>query len=102
MDRQPYGELSLTFCGVNFYDGQGFMVAKDAGINSLADLEGAAIAVQAGTTTELNLADYFRKNGWKYELITFEKNDQAAAALESGRADAPAQAGALDLLSAHR
>jgi len=82
------GELSLTFCGVNFYDGQGFMVAQDSGITSLEDLNGATIAVQAGTTTELNLADYFRKNGWEYELITFEKNEQAAAALEAGRADA--------------
>ncbi|WP_028973476.1 amino acid ABC transporter substrate-binding protein [Spirochaeta cellobiosiphila] len=82
------GELSLTFCGVNFYDGQGFMVGKDSVIKSLKDLDGATIAVQAGTTTELNLADYFRKNGMEYELITFEKNEQAAAALESGRADA--------------
>lgn len=80
--------LGLNFAGVNYYDGQGFLVAKDAGITSLQDLDGATIAVQAGTTTELNLADYFRKNGLDYELITFEKNDQAAAALEAGRADA--------------
>ncbi|QEN04981.1 amino acid ABC transporter substrate-binding protein [Thiospirochaeta perfilievii] len=80
--------LGLNFAGVNYYDGQGFMVAKDSGITSLADLDGATIAVQAGTTTELNLSDYFRKNGMDFELITFEKNDQATAALEAGRADA--------------
>ncbi len=80
--------LGLNFAGVNYYDGQGFMVAKDSGLKSLADLDGATIAVQAGTTTELNLSDYFRKNGWTLELITFENNDQATAALEAGRADA--------------
>lgn len=80
--------LGVNFAGVNYYDGQGFMVAKDSGITSLADLDGATIAVQAGTTTELNLSDYFRKNGMDFELITFEKNDQASAALEAGRADA--------------
>ncbi|MBN2657623.1 MAG: amino acid ABC transporter substrate-binding protein [Spirochaetales bacterium] len=80
--------LGINFAGVNYYDGQGFMVAKDSGIKSLADLDGATIAVQAGTTTELNLSDYFRKMGMEFELITFEKNDQASAALEAGRADA--------------
>lgn len=80
--------LGINFAGVNYYDGQGFMVAKDSGITSLADLDGATIAVQAGTTTEMNLSDYFRKMGMDFELITFEKNDQASAALEAGRADA--------------
>ncbi len=80
--------LGLNFAGVNYYDGQGFMVADDSGITSLADLDGATIAVQAGTTTELNLSDYFRKNGMDFELIAFENNDQATAALEAGRADA--------------
>lgn len=80
--------LGLNFAGVNYYDGQGFMVAKDSGITSLDELDGATIAVQAGTTTELNLSDYFRKMGMDFELITFEKNDQATAALEAGRADA--------------
>jgi general L-amino acid transport system substrate-binding protein len=80
--------LGINFAGVNYYDGQGFMVAAGSGLTQLSDLDGATIAVQAGTTTELNLADYFRKNGWDYELITFESNAQAAAALESGRADA--------------
>jgi len=81
-------ELGLNFAGVNYYDGQGFMVAKNSGIKTLADLDGATIAVQSGTTTELNLSDYFRKQGMELELITFEKNDQASAALEAGRADA--------------
>ena len=80
--------LGLNFAGVNYYDGQGFLVAKDSGITSLKELDGASIAVQSGTTTELNLADYFRKNGLDYELITFDQNEQAAAALEAGRADA--------------
>lgn len=80
--------LGLNFAGVNYYDGQGFMVSKESGITSLEELDGATIAVQAGTTTELNLSDYFRKKGLDFELITFEKNDQATAALEAGRADA--------------
>ncbi len=80
--------LGLNFAGVNYYDGQGFMVSKASGIKSLKELDGASIAVQSGTTTELNLADYFRKNGLKYELITFDQNEQAADALEKGRADA--------------
>ncbi|MGL1891112.1 MAG: amino acid ABC transporter substrate-binding protein [Spirochaetaceae bacterium] len=80
--------LGLNFAGVNYYDGQGFMVSKESGITSLAELDGATIAVQAGTTTELNLSDYFRKEGLDFELIAFEKNDQATAALEAGRADA--------------
>ncbi|MDC7239202.1 MAG: amino acid ABC transporter substrate-binding protein [Spirochaetales bacterium] len=81
-------QLGLNFAGVNYYDGQGFMVSKESGITSLAELDGATIAVQSGTTTELNLSDYFRKEGMDLELITFEKNDQASAALEAGRADA--------------
>ncbi len=81
-------QLGLNFAGVNYYDGQGFMVSKESGITSLAELDGATIAVQSGTTTELNLSDYFRKEGMELELITFEKNDQASAALEAGRADA--------------
>lgn len=57
-------QLGVNFAGVNYYDGQGFMVAKDSGITSLADLDGATVAVQSGTTTELNLSDYFRKTIW--------------------------------------
>lgn len=79
--------LGLNFAGVNYYDGQGFMVSRNSNINSLPELNGAAICVQSGTTTELNLADYFRKNSLDYELITFDRNEQASAALESGRCD---------------
>lgn len=81
-------QLGINFAGVNYYDGQGFMVAVDSGLETLADLDGATIAVQSGTTTEQNLADYFRANGWDYNLLTFETNQQAANALESGRAEA--------------
>ena len=80
--------LGINFAGVNYYDGQALLVPKASGIESIAELNGAAISVQAGTTTELNLADYFRTNNLNYELVTFEDNEQAAAALEAGRADA--------------
>ena len=59
-------QLGLNFAGVNYYDGQGFMVAKDSGITSLADLDGASIAVQSGTTTELNLSDYSERTAWTW------------------------------------
>ena len=79
--------LGLNFAGVNYYDGQGFIVSKASGISSLSELNGASICVQAGTTTELNLADYFTKNGMGYNLITFDRNEQASAAFEEGRCD---------------
>lgn len=81
-------ELGLNFAGVSFYDGQGFIVTKASKINSLRGLNGASICVQAGTTTELNLADYFRKYNMEYELITYDRNEQASASFESGRCDA--------------
>ncbi|WGK70303.1 amino acid ABC transporter substrate-binding protein [Candidatus Haliotispira prima] len=80
--------LGLNFAGISFYDGQAIMVPKSGGVTSISELDGAAIAVQAGTTTELNLGDYFRTNGLEYEQVVFEQNEQAAAALEAGRADA--------------
>lgn len=80
--------LGLNFAGVNYYDGQGFLVSKKSGITSIDQLAGASVSVQSGTTTELNLADYFRQKELDYELLTFEDNAQAAAALETGRADA--------------
>ena len=55
--------LGLNFAGVNYYDGQGFMAKKSLGVSSAKELDGASVCVQAGTTTELNLADYFRANG---------------------------------------
>jgi len=80
--------LGLTFVGVNYYDGQGFMVKKSQGVNSVLELSNASICVQTGTTTELNLADYFNSNKMTYNLVSFEKNDETNAAYDSGRCDA--------------
>ena len=79
--------LGLNFAGVNYYDGQGFMVSKALGVKSALELDGAAVCIQAGTTTELNLADYFRANGITYNAITFDTSDQTRAGFESGRCD---------------
>lgn len=80
--------LGLNFAGVNYYDGQGFMVKKEAGIKSVKELDGATICVQSGTTTELNMADYFRTNNLKHTPVVFETNEQAATAFDTGRCDA--------------
>jgi len=79
--------LGLNFAGVNYYDGQGFMVSKKLGIDSTLKLDGAAICIQAGTTTELNLSDYFKANNMKYKAITFDTNDQTIEGFKSGRCD---------------
>ena len=63
--------LGLNFTGVDYYDGQGFMVRKALKVNSALELNGASVCTQTGTTTELNLADYFRANNMKYEVIAF-------------------------------
>jgi general L-amino acid transport system substrate-binding protein len=70
-------DLKFTFVGVNYYDGQGFMVRKDIGVSSAKELDGATICIQTGTTTELNLAEYFRVNGMKYEPVPIETNAEA-------------------------
>jgi general L-amino acid transport system substrate-binding protein len=70
-------DLKLDFVGVNYYDGQGFMVNKDMGISSAKELNGATVCIQTGTTTELNLADYFRVNNMTYEPVPIEKNEEA-------------------------
>ena len=80
--------LGLKFAGVNYYDGQGFMVRKSLGVTSALQLSGASICVQTGTTTELNLADYFKFNKMTYNLVAFEKDDEVEAAYDSGRCDA--------------
>jgi general L-amino acid transport system substrate-binding protein len=82
--------LGLNFAGVTYYDGQGFMVnsKKLPGINSALQLSGAAVCVQSGTTTELNLADYFKANKMDYNPVVFEKVEEANAAYDSGRCDA--------------
>ncbi|PVZ65485.1 amino acid ABC transporter substrate-binding protein [Pelagibaculum spongiae] len=79
--------LGLNFAGVNYYDGQGFMVNKNLGVKSALELSGASVCIQAGTTTELNLADYFRLNNMKYTAITFDTSDQTVKGYESGRCD---------------
>ncbi|WP_429081735.1 amino acid ABC transporter substrate-binding protein [Aeromonas bivalvium] len=80
--------LGLTFAGVNYYDGQGFMVSKALGVKSAKELDGAAVCIQSGTTTELNLADYFRANGgMKYSAVVFDTSDQTVKGFEAGRCD---------------
>jgi general L-amino acid transport system substrate-binding protein len=78
----------LLFAGVDYYDGQGFMVRKKLGISSALELSGASVCVQQGTTTELNLADFFRSHSLKYEPVNFASADEAVKAYESGRCDA--------------
>ena len=80
-------QLGLDFRAVNYYDGQGFMVTKALGVKSALELSGAAVCVQAGTTTELNLADYFKANGLEYKPVVFEKQEEVDAAYQSGRCD---------------
>jgi general L-amino acid transport system substrate-binding protein len=79
--------LGLNFAPVVFYDGQGFMVPKKLGVKSSKDLNGATICVQPGTTTELNLADYFRANKMEFKPVVIEKRDEALNAFFSGRCD---------------
>ena len=80
-------DLGLDFVGVTWYDGQGFLVNKALGVSSAMDLNGAAVCIQPGTTTELNLADYFKANDMSYEPITTETPDDALKALKAGRCD---------------
>jgi len=77
----------FNFAGVTYYDGQGFLVNKKLGVKSAKELDGATVCIQAGTTTEMNLSDYFRANKMKYTPVTYDKSDESAKALESGRCD---------------
>ncbi len=79
--------LGLNFAGVNYYDGQGFMVRKSLGVKSAMELAGAAVCTNLGTTTELNVADFFRGNNMDYKLVAFEKADEVVAAYDAGRCD---------------
>jgi general L-amino acid transport system substrate-binding protein len=81
-------DVGLDFAPVNFYDGQGFMVRTDSGIQELADLEGLRIGVQSGTTTELNLADVMGALDIEYEPVIFEQADQLVRAYDQGAVDA--------------
>lgn len=80
-------DLKFTFVGINYYDGQGFMVPKNLGISSARDLDGATVCIQTGTTTELNLADYFRSNNISYEPVPIETNSEAQAQYLAGACD---------------
>lgn len=79
--------MGLNFTGVTYYDGQGFLVNKKLGVASARELDGATVCIQAGTTTELNLADYFRAHNLKFTPITYDTSDESAKSLESGRCD---------------
>jgi general L-amino acid transport system substrate-binding protein len=85
MSRQEGG---MFFTGVNYYDGQGFMVRKKLGVDSALKLDGASICVQQGTTTELNLADFFRAHNLKFEPVVFASDEETVKAYDSGRCDA--------------
>jgi general L-amino acid transport system substrate-binding protein len=80
-------QLGLNFAGVNYYDGQGMMVPKSLGVKSALELDGANICTNTGTTTELNITDYFRANGMSFNLVAFEKADEVVAAYDAGRCD---------------
>jgi general L-amino acid transport system substrate-binding protein len=80
-------DLKFTFVGVNYYDGQGFMVPKELGVASAKDLDGATVCIQTGTTTELNLADFFRTNNISYEPVPIETNAEAQQQYLAGACD---------------
>ena len=79
--------LGVNFAGVNYYDGQGFLVAKSLGVSSAKQLDGASVCITAGTTTELNLAEYFKANNMKFKPITYDTADQVRKGFEAGRCD---------------
>ena len=80
-------DLGFTFVGVNYYDGQGFMVNRALGVSSATELDGATVCIQTGTTTELNLADYFRVNNMTYEPVPIETNAEAQQQYLAGACD---------------
>jgi len=79
--------LGLNFAGVNYYDGQGFLVNKDIGVDDATQLDGATVCIQAGTTTELNLSDYFRAKGMDFKPIVFDTSEQSVQGFAAGRCD---------------
>ena len=80
-------DVKLTFLGTTYYDGQGFMIKKSKGVSSAKDLDGASVCIQTGTTTELNLADFFRANNIKYEPVPIESNEEARTNYLADRCD---------------
>jgi general L-amino acid transport system substrate-binding protein len=81
-------QLGLDFVALNYFDGQGFMVRKKLNVSSAKQLDGASVCTQQGTTTELNLADFFRANKLKYEVVAFATADETFKAYDAGRCDA--------------
>ena len=81
-------DLKLDFVAVNYYDGQGFMVKKDLGVSSAKELDGATVCIQTGTTTELNLADFFKTNNISYTPVTVADDSEAQRQYEAGACDA--------------
>lgn len=81
-------DLKFTFAGVNYYDGQGFLAPKALGVTSAKDLDGATVCIQTGTTTELNLADFFRANNISYEPVPIETNAEGIQQYSAGACDA--------------
>jgi general L-amino acid transport system substrate-binding protein len=81
-------DLKFTFVGVNYYDGQGFMVSKDLGVTSANELDGATVCIQTGTTTELNLADFFKSTGMSYQPVPIQTNAEADQQFNAGACDA--------------
>jgi general L-amino acid transport system substrate-binding protein len=79
--------LGLKFAGVMYYDGQGFMVRKSLGVDSALKLDGATVCTNTGTTTELNLADFFKANNMKYQVVAIENSDEVVKAYDEGRCD---------------
>jgi len=80
--------LGLNFAGVNYYDGQGFLVTKELGVTSAKELDGATFCIQAGTTSELNLTDYFKANNMEYKGVTYDTSGQTIDGFKKGRCDA--------------
>ena len=80
-------DLRFEFVGVNYYDGQGFMVPRDLGVSSAMELDGATVCIQTGTTTELNLADFFASNNMSYEPVPIETNAEAQQQYLAGACD---------------
>src|SRR5262249_55284801 len=79
--------LGLIFAGIAYYDGQGFLLQRKLGVESALDLDGKAVCVQTGTTTELNLADYFRTNNMRYSAVAAASANEMVKAYEAGRCD---------------
>ena len=79
--------LGIEFVGANFYDGQGFMVSKDLNVKSAKELNGASVCIQAGTTAEQNIADFFAANSITFKQVVFESSDEATKLYDTGRCD---------------